>query len=208
MLDYAKLAATPLERDPYDWMVVPEFIRPESFGAIVRDYPSVPGPGSHPPSVLNVNGRFAEMMTELDGPRFRELVEEKFGLDLSDRPTMYTVRGYCRPRDGAPHTDSKTKITTVLLYMNDAWDNAAGRLRILRGGDSLDDYAAEVPPSNGALLLFRRSDNSWHGHHPFDGPRRVVQMNWVISDGVVSYEQRRHRVTSRFKRFKRFLGLK
>lgn len=200
MLDYAKLAATPVETAPYEWLVVPEFLRPESFADIVKDYPKVPGPGSHPPSVLEIKGRFADLMAELDGPQFRAIVEQKFDLDLSDRPTMYTVRGQCRAKDGSIHTDSKTKIITVLLYMNDDWDASGGRLRILRSGTDLEDYVAEVPPSGGALLLFRRADNSWHGHHSFEGPRRVVQMNWVTDDDVVAHEQRRHRFSSRVKR--------
>jgi len=31
----------------------------------------------------------------------------------------------------------------------------------------------EVPPSDGTLVAFKRSDNSWHGHKPFSGKRRV-----------------------------------
>ena len=69
-------------------------------------------------------------------------------------------------KDGSIHTDSKTKIITVLLYLNEAWDAAGGRLRLLRSGTDLENYVAELPPSNGTLLIFRRSDNSWHGHKP------------------------------------------
>ena len=49
---------------------------------------------------------------------FRETFEEKFELDLTGRPTITTVRGRCDPGDGKIHTDSKTKIITVLIYMN------------------------------------------------------------------------------------------
>jgi len=104
--------------------------------------------------------------------------------------------------DGTIHTDSETKIITVLLYLNDNWSADGGRLRILRNGTDLDDYVAEVPPSNGTLLVFRRSDNSWHGHKPFEGQRRVVQMNWVLDEDVVNREQRRHSVSTRFKKLK------
>ncbi|TCT13688.1 2-oxoglutarate-Fe(II)-dependent oxygenase superfamily protein [Tepidamorphus gemmatus] len=200
LLDYDALRATELQREPYDWLIVPDFIRPDAFESIVADYPRVPGPGSHPPSELDIRGRFAELMAELDGPAFRELIEQKFGIDLSDKPTMYTVRGFCRKSDGKIHTDSETKIITVLLYMNQRWDADGGRLRILRNGTDLDDYVAEVPPHGGTLLVFRRSDNSWHGHEPFEGQRRAVQMNWVTSADVVSYEQRRHRISSTLKK--------
>ena len=136
------------------------------------------------------------------GPEFQSAIERKFAIDLSGRPTMYTVRGYVRERDGAIHTDSKTKIITVLLYMNERWQEDGGRLRLLRGPDNLDDYVAEVPPYGGTLLAFRRADNSWHGHKPVSGPRRAIQLNWVTSQAVVDAEQNRHGFSTRLKRIK------
>ena len=79
---------------------------------------------------------------------------------------MCTVRGYLQRKVGSIHTDSKTKIITVLLYLNDDWSHEGGRLRLLRSGTDLEDYFAEVPPTQGTLLVFRRADNSWHGHKP------------------------------------------
>ncbi|MEJ8572130.1 2OG-Fe(II) oxygenase [Microbaculum marinum] len=200
LLDYEALKRTDLQTEPYEWLIVPDFVRAEVFDEILADYPDVPGPGSHPPSELTIAGRFADLMKELDGPVFQGLVEEKFAVDLSDKPTMYTVRGFCRKSDGKIHTDSETKIITVLLYMNQRWDADGGRLRILKNGTDLNDYVAEVPPHGGTLLIFKRSQNSWHGHEPFEGQRRAVQMNWVTTAGVVAYEQRRHRLSSTLKK--------
>ena len=118
---------------------------------------------------------------------------------------MDTVRGFLRGTDGSIHTDSETKIITVLLYLNDEWGVEGGRLRILKNGTDLDDYVAEVPPSLGTLLVFKRSDHSWHGHKPFEGQRRVVQMNWVLDNDVVNREQRRHTLSTQFKRLKNFV---
>ena len=56
---------------------------------------------------------------------------------------MYTVRGFVREKDGSIHTDSETKIITVLLYMNEDWREDAGRLRLLRSATDLEDYAAK-----------------------------------------------------------------
>lgn len=203
-LDYDALAATPLQKDPYDFLVVPNFVQADQLQGVIADYPEVPGPGSHPPSELEIGGNFAALMKELDGPRFRELIEQKFDLDLSDKPTMYTVRGYCRRTDGKIHTDSTTKVITVLVYMNQAWDSDGGRLRILRSGDNLEDYVAEVPPHGGTLLVFRRAENSWHGHEPFEGRRRAIQMNWVTGADVVAHEQRRHRISTAVKKLNPF----
>ena len=142
------------------------------------------------------------LLDAIDGDDFRHAVEKKFGLDLSGRPTMTTLRGKARSKDGQIHTDSKTKMVTVLLYLNRSkgeWDNHAGCLRLLNGPESLDDYAAEVPPVDGTVLVFPCVPNAWHGHEPFDGERRVIQLNWVTDQGVVEREQKRHAVSAFFK---------
>lgn len=200
--DFAALERTKLERDPFDFIVVPDFLRSENFASVLADYPEVPGPGSHPPAELRIHGHFRALIDELRGPEFQSAIERKFEIDLAGRPTMYTVRGFVRERDGAIHTDSKTKIITVLLYMNERWQEDGGRLRLLRGPDNLDDYVAEVPPYGGTLLAFRRADNSWHGHKPISGPRRAIQLNWVTSQAVVDAEQNRHRFSTRLKKIK------
>jgi len=202
-LDIDTLRATPLKTEPYDYIVVPDFVRQERFRDVVADYPTVPGPGSHPLSEVQVEGRFKALIDELNGADFRHAIEEKFGIDLQLRPTMFTVRGECRPTDGKIHTDSTTKLITVLLYMNEKWDKDGGRLRILRS-NNLDDFVEEVPPHGGTLLVFRRADNSWHGHEPFDGPRRAIQMNWVTDKSVVAREQGRHRISSTIKKLNPF----
>jgi SM-20-related protein len=201
-LDMRLLEATPVQHDPFDYLIVPNLVVPDRLDDVVRDFPVVPGPGSHPPDELRINGHFKALMDEMESPAFRQVIERKFGLDLSARPTMYTVRGYTRQTDGSIHTDSTTKIITVLLYLNQKWDADGGRLRLLRNGQDLENYVAEVPPDGGTLLVFRRSDNSWHGHQPFAGQRRAIQMNWVTSRDVVATEQRRHRMSTRLKKIR------
>lgn len=113
---------------------------------------------------------------------------------------MVTVRGLCAARDGYIHTDSTTKLVTLLLYTNRAWECGAARLRLLRSPTDLEDYAAEVPPEESTLVLFRNAPNAWHGFAPFHGQRRVIQVNWVSDARVVAREQGRHRVSAYFKR--------
>jgi hypothetical protein len=201
MLRLDTLRDTPLERDPFEYVVVRDFIGREKLKEVLADYPQVPGPGSHPPSSLKIAGAFKDLIDEMLDAPFRHAIEQKFDVDLTDRPTMYTVRGFLRTRDGKIHTDSKTKIITVLLYMNgDSWESSSGRLRILRNGTDLENYAAEIEPAGGTLLIFKRSDNSWHGHHPYAGKRRAIQLNWVTEQSVVDREQGRHGFSSKLKR--------
>jgi hypothetical protein len=77
---------------------------------------------------------------------------------------------------------------------------------VLKNGNDLESYVAEVPPTNGTLLMFRRSDNSWHGHKPYEGPRRAIQFNWVTSEEVARKEQARHRLSTRVKWLKSLLS--
>ena len=60
--------------------------------------------------------------------------------------------------------------------------------------------AAEIEPKGGTLLVFKRSDNSWHGHHSFEGKRRAIQLNWVTEASVVKREQSRHGFSSKIKK--------
>lgn len=204
LLDIEALRATPLKTDPYEYFVVPNFIRTTEFDKVIADFPPISTTGSIPPSELPIKGAFDKLLKELEAPAFREAIEEKFGIDLSSRPTMITVRGNCARSNGKIHTDTESKIITVLLYMNQEWDKDGGRLRILRSGTDLNDAAEEVSPNGGTLLVFKRSDNSWHGHEPFEGPRRAIQLNWVTDDEVVAHEQRRHRFTMFLKRLNPF----
>lgn len=199
-LDIAALRATPLETQPYAHVILPAFVPADRAPELIASYPQIDQPGSFPLDTLKVEGAFEALIAEMNDAPFREAVEEKFGLDLADKPTMFTARGRCRAEDGKIHTDSKTKIITVLLYLNEGWDQDGGRLRLLNNGQDLDAYAREVPPGFGTLLLFKRSESSWHGHLPYEGPRRVVQMNWVTSNRVAAWEQFRHKVSAGVKR--------
>ncbi len=199
-LDLAAFHATPLTKEPFEYLILPGFLKLEARADIHADYPEVTRPGSFPLSEVTYGQAFAALIKELRGAEMREAFEEKFGIDLTDRPTMITVRGRCWEKDGSIHTDSVTKLVTVLIYMNPTWEEAGGRLRLLRSADNIDDVIVEVPPHEGTLIAFRRSDNSWHGHQPFVGPRRVIQLNWVTSQRVLRYETRRHRYSAFMKK--------
>ena len=200
MLDFAAFDAAPLKRDPYDYLVVPGFITPQALDAINGDYPSLPGPGSHPVDKTEYGPAFAEFWQELNSPEFRARFGRKFGIDLDGSPVMATVREFCEQTDGSIHTDSKTKIITILFYFNKEWPHAGGRLRILRSAHDLEDYADEVVPQRGTMLAFRRSGNSYHGHLPFVGERRIMQMHWVDAKRIAKNERKRHSLKWRLKK--------
>jgi len=169
------------------------------------DYPVVVKPGSFPVSEVNGGPSFHALLEDLQGPEFEAAVAAKFGIELSRRPIMVTVRGRCRRKDGRIHTDSETKIITALVYMNHIWTNDTGRLRLLRNKHDLEDMVAEVSPEWGTLVVFRRAHNSFHGHKPFVGERRAIQLNWVTDQAQVDHELARHRMSARLKRLIPFI---
>jgi len=201
-IDLDALRATPLGKDPYDHIVVPGFIKKDHLAAINRDYPRVDQPGSVPVNIYPHGPAFESLLNDLRGPEIQKAFEEKFDIDLGRLPRMFTVRGMCRLTDGKIHPDSASKVITVLIYMNPPWEAGGGRLRLLRT-PNLEDYTAEVPPDEGTLLAFRRSDTSWHGHEPFEGQRRAIQMNWVKHNVYIWHEQWRHKISAGLKKLSR-----
>jgi SM-20-related protein len=199
-LNLAKLTAAQVEKSPFDYTIVPGFLGPDSVRQINATYPNIEKGGSYPIESLEGSMAIKAVIDELDTRAFEQLIEKKFNVELAGRPKMYSLRGYTRAKDGSIHTDSKDKIITVLLYLNENWTQPGGRLRILRDGTNVDNFAAEVPPDNGTLLVFKRSDTSWHGHHPFDGQRRSLQMNWMTSEGSKGFHAIRHKLSAAVKK--------
>jgi hypothetical protein len=201
MLNFDKLSSAELRTEPFEYLLVDDFLHPECKSAIVADFPAIERHGSFPLSTLKYGPAFGQLAAELFGKQFAAAVGEKFGIDLGPYPTMLTVRGWCDSSDGQIHTDSTNKVITVLLYLNPEWTSDGGRLRLLRS-KKLEDYAAEVAPTMGSLIIFKRSERSWHGHKPFEGRRMSLQFNWVNSSGYMRRERLRHNVSSFLKRLR------
>ncbi|HXA26812.1 MAG TPA: 2OG-Fe(II) oxygenase [Acetobacteraceae bacterium] len=205
-LDYAALRTVPVATDPFPHVVVPDFVPPGSLRTVVADLPALGKRGSFPMDALALGPGAQALMEELEGPRLRHAIAERFDMDLSDSPTMVTLRARTNERDGYIHCDSTAKRVTVLLYLNPAaaaWGQHEGCLRLLRGPGDLDDYAVEVPPVNGTLLVFPNGPAAWHGHKRFTGQRYSVQLNYMTTDAKARSELRRHRISAFMKRLTR-----
>jgi SM-20-related protein len=207
ILDLDGLSKLPTCTTPYEHLVMADFIKPAHQTQVLADFPPISDAGLYTPDELNISGAFASTMAELMAEPFERAMSKAFELDLSKYPKVYTVRGHTRAKDGNIHTDSTTKVVTVLLYFNaNPWPQQTGRLRILRNGSDLNDFSEEVAPSGGMLLAFKRSDKSWHGHPPFEGERRAIQLNWVTSEWVVKKDELRHKLSAKLKALKRSMG--
>src|ERR1700744_3892221 len=107
LLNFDALAATPLEHEPYEHLVLRDFVPRAAMQDVFAGYPEIAQPGSFPLTTLTYGGVFADLIEELDSAAFREPLEKKFGVELAGKPTMFTARGQCRLADGQIHTDSK-----------------------------------------------------------------------------------------------------
>jgi hypothetical protein len=205
-LDYARMTATPVAADPFPHIVVPGFVPPAILDAVLADLPPLARRGSFPVDSVRLGPYAAGLMTAMQGPLLRAAIERLFEIDLNASPTMVTLRGWTSERDGRIHCDSLAKRVTVLLYLNretDAFSRQEGCLRLLRGPDDLEDFAVEVPPVNGTLLVFPNGPTTWHGHRRFVGHRYSVQLNYMTSDDKARSELRRHRISAFVKRLTR-----
>jgi hypothetical protein len=205
-LDYRELAATPVAAHPFPHVVVPGFVPPASLDAVLADLPPLARRGSFPIDAVSLGPHAAALMAAMEGPELRSAIERLFELDLRGSPTMVTLRGWTSERDGRIHCDSLAKRVTLLLYLNrqtDAWSRQEGCLRLLRGPDDLEDFAVEVPPVNGTLLVFPNGPTTWHGHRRFVGQRYSVQLNYMTTDDKARSEMRRHRISAFVKRLTR-----
>jgi hypothetical protein len=199
MLRYDLLTEVEVVKHPFEYFIIPRFLAAECLEALRQDFPIINQGGSFPLSALRYGPAFRQLTAELLGDRLRHLLARKFEMDLSGKPATLTVRGCTRLKDGQIHIDSQSKLITVLLYLNRDWQAAGGRLRLLRNAHDIDDVIAEVPPEEGALLAFRCRPNAWHGHQPFDGPRRSLQLNYVVSDSASRWSNIRHSLSAILK---------
>ncbi|PSC04735.1 proline hydroxylase [Alsobacter soli] len=192
--------AAPVSREPYSFFLASDVLNHGKVAQLREEFPNITKPGFLTVDDVEVKGAFKQLIDELEGPELTALLSEKFGIDLSPYPRLTTIRKISQAKDGRIHTDGPSKVMTLLVYMNDAWDDGgAGRLRVLRGPDSFDDMVLEVPPTMGTMFAFLRADNSWHGHPPFAGERRVVQVAWVKDAEELERKKKRNSMAKLFK---------
>jgi hypothetical protein len=202
--DFAALEAAPIKTDPFPHILVPNFVPPDRLARVHAGLPRSEKGGSFPHEALRLGDDARALMEEMEGPALKAIIGRKLGMALDDAPTMLTMRLYCRQKDGQIHTDSDAKRVTILLYLNpetDAFSQQDGCLRLLRGPSDLEDYAVEVPPTRGTLLVFPNGPATWHGHRPYVGPRHSIQLNYMENDGRARSELRRHKLSALVKRF-------
>jgi len=192
MMNFDVLRNANLRTEPYNYFVAEAALTADEAADVRRDYPDIKKPGYLPLSRLEATGEFKRLMDDLNSAELAQVLTDKFGVDFTDKPRMITVRRLSQLSDGPIHNDSKSKILTMLTYLNAEWDGTgAGCIRVLNGPKDFEDFTEEVPPLAGYVFAFLRDDHSWHGHLPFEGERYVVQTTFLTSQEELDRKEKR-----------------
>jgi len=206
IINFEALEKAAVRNDPFPFLIVSDFLRRETADQVAKDFPKIDFAGSVPVNVVECGPFFRRFLEELEGNVLRSAIEKKFDVQLENRPTFITLRGKTRAKDGRIHTDTKSKLITLLLYLNPEWESDAGRLRILRDSENLENYVIEIPPTLGQCLIFKVTDNCWHGHKPFEGERRAIQLNYLTNEAALKQHLSKHNLSARWKNWKRWFS--
>ena len=78
LFDFAAFDAQPLARVPFDYLVVPAFLRADALAALNRDFPPIEGPSNFTPERVTCGPAFAALIDALRGRAFARHFERKF----------------------------------------------------------------------------------------------------------------------------------
>lgn len=199
MIDFNKLQSVEVDKTHYPFFTLDNcLIDNPSSTALARDFPDIESGGSIPPSSIDLEESIKKLISDLESQEMKTILEEKLNVDLSNSEIVTTLRGYSRKKDGKIHTDSKSKIITLLLYLNESWEYETGKLRMLKNGENLDDFIKEIPATLGSVVAFKVTENCFHGFLPFEGKRQSIQMNYVYRKNAKTHKLR-HFLSSLFK---------
>ncbi|WP_444894390.1 2OG-Fe(II) oxygenase [Microbulbifer sp. JMSA004] len=192
-----------IHQQPFPFFVAKNLLAENLMASFVKDFPKLKGAGYLPYDKSSCGTTINELIEQFRAPEFADAIGNNLGIEnLSQYPTYVSISRTLKKRHGRIHTDGQSKIATALLYLNPEWSlDGTGCLRFLKSGDNFEDTAApEVKPSYGTLAAFKRADNSFHGHLPFEGKRLVIQVAWLVSDADKNRKAKRGKLTSKLKR--------
>lgn len=205
LFDPARLERTDtaVRAQPFCFLVAREQLPLDAASELERDFPKYSGAGFFPYEDKDCGPSVNRLIAELTDPAVASAVGARLGIErLGQYPTLVTLCRALNKRHGTIHTDSKSKVATALLYLNESWpETSDGCFRFLNRIDNIDDLAApEIKPLYGNFVVFKRADNSFHGHLPFEGERRVIQVAWLTSEEEKLRKTQRGKLSRLFKK--------
>ena len=196
ILAHDEFASALVRSEPFPFLIAHDVLTAEAAPALATDFPRYRGAGFFPHEEKDCGASINVLVAELTAPAFADALGEKIGIErLSQYPTLVTLCRALNRRHGTIHTDSRSKVATALVYLSPDWpDTSAGCLRFLSvAGDIESLLVPELRPVYGGLAAFKREDNSFHGHLPFEGERPVIQVAWLVDEAARERKTRRGR---------------
>lgn len=205
LLDPARLDRpdTMVQQDPFPFMVAHGQLPDDARGDLERDFPRYASAGFFPYDPGECGPSVNALINDMTSPAFARAIGQRLGIDNLDQfPTLVTLCRLLNKRHGTIHTDSKSKVATALIYLNPQWpDTSDGCLRFLRKIDDIDSTVTpELAPLYGEFAVFKRCENSFHGHLPYEGERRVIQVAWLTSEEEKLRKTKRGKFSRAFKK--------
>ena len=184
MLNLHRIAQQRMETKPYQWAFINQLFASEDAAALAESFPcdqfkkvagydkekgyeymarSLVHMGAAVPShVEGLSPAWRALAGDLLSAEYRSALTRITGRDLTSALMEVNVVHYGPGAWLGPHLDLKEKMTTHVLYFNEAWDRQhGGCLNILKSSDP-DDVLAEILPVVGNSVLLVRSKQSWH----------------------------------------------
>ena len=198
MINIDLINTTPLKMQPFPYFTIEQSMLDKELMGLVQNFPIINSGGSFNKEDLELSEHYHSLHDSLDSEPFRQALSEKFKVNVITSPIMLTYRGFSRTKDGRVHTDSKTKLLTILIYFNDGWAAESGKLRILNS-DDINDIAEEVNPTAGSMVAFKVTDNCWHGYPSFEGTRNAIQVNFLANEAASKKHKFFHKISAKLK---------
>jgi hypothetical protein len=205
LFDPARLERTDtiVRSEPFHFLIARDQLPANALNELKLDFPKYAGAGFFPYEEKDCGPSVNQLIADLTNPAVADAVGSRLGIgNLGQFPTLVTLCRALNKRHGTIHTDSKSKVATALLYLNESWpETSDGCFRLLKRNDDIDDLVApEIKPLYGNLVVFKRADNSFHGHLPYEGERRVIQVAWLTSEDEKLRKTQRGKLSRLFKK--------
>ena len=205
LLDPARLDRpdTTVLQLPFPFMIAHGQLPDEARADLERDFPRYTSAGFFPYDPSDCGPTVNSLIENMTAPAFASAIGTRLGIeDLAQFPTLVTLCRLLNKRHGTIHTDSRSKVATALIYLNGQWpDSSDGCLRFLHKIDDIDSLVTpELTPLYGEFAVFKRCENSFHGHLPYEGERRVIQIAWLTSEEEKLRKTKRGKFSRVFKK--------
>ncbi|MEM1179781.1 MAG: 2OG-Fe(II) oxygenase [Acidobacteriota bacterium] len=137
-----------------------------------------------PPGVVGRRGlpaAWRQFLDELESPQYLDRARALLGAGRAPVRVRYAWHVGVRGSEVSPHRDSAKKLGTHIFYFNGRsdWDPAWGGSTLILAGPKrripnpdFEDFAVSLAGDflDNKSLLFRRTDDSWHGVRPLACP--------------------------------------